>query len=119
MHFTGRECFFRHGIIEEVVLTEGAKFLADRAKAYWLLDEIALCQRYEENVAAQEFQLWTLAVNVDQTLMESQSSLASRSPRLDRYANNENPFCFFTTPRAYSTQGFTELGDKPFGGYWT
>ena len=67
MHFTGSECFFRHGIIEEVVLTEGAKFLADRAKAYWLLDEIALCQRYEENVAAQEFQLWTLSVNVDQT----------------------------------------------------
>jgi len=67
MHFTGSESYFRHGIVREVVFTEGAKFLADRAGAYWLLDEIALCQRYEERVAAEEFQLWTLAVNLDQT----------------------------------------------------
>ncbi len=71
MHFTGSESYFRHGIVREVVFTEGAKFLADRAGAYWLLDEIALCQRYEERVAAEEFQLWMLSVNVDQTAILS------------------------------------------------
>jgi hypothetical protein len=43
MNFTGSECLFRPGIVTEVVLTEGAKFLADRAGAHWILDEIALC----------------------------------------------------------------------------
>ncbi len=71
MHFTGSESYFRHGIVREVVFTEGVKFLADRAKAYWLLDEIALCQRYEERVAAEEFQLWILTVNLDQTAILS------------------------------------------------
>lgn len=70
-HFTGSECFFRHGIVENIVFTEGAKFLADRAGAYWLLDEIALCQRYEGTVAAEPFQLWTLTVNVDLTAILS------------------------------------------------
>ena len=71
MHFSGSECFFRHGTVREVVFTEGVKFLADRAKAYWLLDEIALCQRYEERVAAEEFQLWILTVNLDLTAILS------------------------------------------------
>jgi len=30
--------------------------------AYWLLDEIALAQRYKRRVAAEEFQVWTLKV---------------------------------------------------------
>lgn len=67
MHFTGSETWFRHGIVRDILFTEGAKYLADKAGAYWLLDEIALCQRYEPRVAAEEFQLWTLTVNVDLT----------------------------------------------------
>ena len=65
--FSGSEHWFRHGLIDNVLFTEGAKFLADRTGSYWLLDEIALCQRYEERVRAEEFQLWKLSVNPDQT----------------------------------------------------
>lgn len=38
--FTGTTRFYRHwaGIL---VFTDGAKFLADEAKAYWLIDAIA------------------------------------------------------------------------------
>lgn len=67
MHFTGSETWFRHGIVRNILFTEGAKYLADKAGAYWLLDEIALGQRYEPRVAREGFQLWTLAVNADQT----------------------------------------------------
>ena len=36
-------------------------------EAYWLLDEIALAQRYEKTVAGEAFQLWKLSVNPDRT----------------------------------------------------
>ena len=41
------------------------KYVADRAGAYWLLDEIALIQPYEERVSAEDFQVWKLKVNAD------------------------------------------------------
>ena len=62
--FTGSETYYRHGLARNVLYTEGAKYLADRAGAYWLLDIVALYQ----NVAAvqeQEFQVWTLKVGPD------------------------------------------------------
>ena len=37
------------------------------AGAYWLIDEIALAQRYEKRVAAEEFQHWKLTVKDDHT----------------------------------------------------
>ncbi len=60
--FTGSEQFFRHTMNRSVLYTDGAQYLAEHAGAYWLLDEIALIQPYDQNVAAEEFQVWTLAV---------------------------------------------------------
>lgn len=40
-YFTGTERYYRHRCGLEVLLTEGAKFLADQAEAYWLMDLIA------------------------------------------------------------------------------
>jgi hypothetical protein len=65
--FTGSEQWHRHGIVRNVLFTDGAKFVADQAGAYWLLDEIALAQRYQKGVADEEFQLWKLTVNPDHT----------------------------------------------------
>ena len=50
-----------------MLFTDGAKYAADQAGAYWLLDEIAIMQPYNSQVAAEEFQVWTLVVNQDQT----------------------------------------------------
>ena len=36
-------------------------------EAYWLLDEIALAQRYNKRVAGEGFQLWKLTVKADHT----------------------------------------------------
>lgn len=65
--FTGSENWYRHGINRNVLFTDGAKFVADEGGAYWLLDIIAICQRHEKRVSAEEFQVWKLKVNADRT----------------------------------------------------
>ena len=60
--FTGSEHWYRHPMVRQVLFTDGAKFVADQAGAYWLLDEIAFAQRSEIAVTAEEFQVWKLAV---------------------------------------------------------
>ena len=67
MQFTGSLQWFRHGIVRDVLFTDGAKYVADQGGAYWLLDEIALAQRYDKRVAGEEFQLWKLTVKDDRT----------------------------------------------------
>ena len=65
--FTGSENWYRHGIARNVLFTDGAKYVADQGGAYWLLDEIALAQRGQKRVAAEEFQVWKLTVKPDRT----------------------------------------------------
>ena len=43
--FTGSEHWYRHGLVRDILFTDGAKYLADHGGAYWLLDEIA-CARH-------------------------------------------------------------------------
>ena len=65
--FTGSENWYRHGVNRNILFTDGAKFLADQASAYWLLDEIAIIQPHDARVAAEEFQTWKLTVRSDWT----------------------------------------------------
>jgi hypothetical protein len=65
--FTGSETWWRHGLVRDVVFTDGAKYVADAGGAYWLLDEIAFAQRGDKAVAGEEFQFWKLTVKPDQT----------------------------------------------------
>lgn len=65
--FTGSENWYRHGINRNVLYTDGAKHVAEHGGAYWLLDTIAICQRHEKAVTAQEFQVWKLTVRDDRS----------------------------------------------------
>jgi hypothetical protein len=65
--FTGSENWFRHALNQNVLFTDGARYIADECGAYWLLDVIAFAQIYEKRVAAEEFQVWILAVRPDRT----------------------------------------------------
>jgi hypothetical protein len=65
--FTGSEHWYHHAINRTVLFTDGAKHVADAGGAYWLLDEIALAQRYDKAVAGEAFQLWKLTVQADHT----------------------------------------------------
>lgn len=44
------------------LLTDGAKYLAETAQAFWLMDAIASHQTNKQ-VAAEPFQIWKLTVN--------------------------------------------------------
>ncbi len=63
--FTGTENYYRHwtGLI---VFTDGVKYLADKAGAYWLIDLIASWQ-VRSKVKKCPFQIWELKVNEDRT----------------------------------------------------
>src|SRR6267154_2117913 len=61
--FTGSENWYRHGIVRTVLFTDGAKYVADQGGAYWLLDEIALAQKFVTSVKAEPFQVWKLVVS--------------------------------------------------------
>jgi hypothetical protein len=50
------------GLRKRFLLTDGAKYLAEKAKAYWLMDAIASHQTSKQ-VAIEEFQFWKLDVN--------------------------------------------------------
>ena len=39
---TGGEHWYRHGINRRVLFTDGAKYVADQAEAFWPVDEIVL-----------------------------------------------------------------------------
>jgi hypothetical protein len=65
--FTGSEHWYRHGLVRGILFTDGAKYVADEGGAYWLLDEIAIAQRFEKAVSVEEFQVWKLTVNPART----------------------------------------------------
>jgi len=67
--FTGSELWYRHGLVRWMLYTEGAKYVAEQGRAYWLLDELVLAQKSHSAVAAEAFQLWKLQVNADQTAL--------------------------------------------------
>ena len=62
MQFTGSEHWYRHSLVPKVRYTDGVKYVADTAGAYWLIDEIAFAQSVPA-VEAEEFQLWKLTVD--------------------------------------------------------
>src|ERR1051326_3451537 len=58
--FTGSEQWYRHSLVRSITYTDGAKYVADDGGAYWLLDEIALGQKFSAAVRAEPFQVWTV-----------------------------------------------------------
>ena len=64
-HFTGTESYtnLRYPWLRSrFLLTDGAKYLAETAQAFWLMDAIASHQT-NTKVAAAPFQVWNLTVN--------------------------------------------------------
>lgn len=59
--FTGTSTWWRHPLNHNVTYTDGAKYVAETAKAYWLLDKIAL-QDSMFGKRVPTFQVWDLAV---------------------------------------------------------
>lgn len=60
--FHGTENYYQY--MGNIVLTDGAKHLADRAGAYWLMDVVTSWQT-AKRVACEHFQYWKLEVKED------------------------------------------------------
>ena len=65
--FTGTETWYRHPFNPKVLYTEGVRYVAEEGGAYWLVDAIAIAQITVKKVAEEEFQVWTLKVQLDRT----------------------------------------------------
>lgn len=59
--FTGSETFYRHGLYRKFVYTEGVRYLAEHAGAYWLLDYIFSKQGIKA-IGKEGFQAWIIRV---------------------------------------------------------
>lgn len=64
--FTGTEYWYRHPFNRNILYTDGVKYVADTAGAYWLIDEITFAQM-KKKIAAQPFQHWKLKVKPNAT----------------------------------------------------
>ncbi len=70
--FTGTENWYRHRLGREFLYTDGVKYVAEEAGAFWLIDAIISHQydpRIKSNQGLQEFQLWKLEVKEDRSAM--------------------------------------------------
>lgn len=67
--FTGTSTWWRHSLNPRVTFTDGAKYVADTAKAHWLLDKIALQDAMFGDVTPQ-FQVWELVVKDSRGLIK-------------------------------------------------
>jgi len=64
--FTGTINYYRHPL--GIYYTDGVKYLADRAGAYWLIDNIVAWQ-VEEKVKRAPFQIWELKVKDNEGML--------------------------------------------------
>ena len=62
--FTGTEHWYKHPLVQDVTYTDGAKYLAEQAQAYWLIDKIATSQMLK-HLRKESFQAWSLTVDLD------------------------------------------------------
>jgi hypothetical protein len=64
IHFTGTEAYHAFNIfMKDVVLTDGASYLAETAGAYWLMDIIGSATKHTKELRESEFIVWTLKVS--------------------------------------------------------
>jgi len=64
--FCGTENWWKHWT-GRITYTDGVKFLAEKAGAFWLIDLVASYQA--ARLRREEFQVWTLTVDHDRTPM--------------------------------------------------
>lgn len=62
--FTGTSTYYSHPLAFHIRCTDGVYYIAEKGKAYWLLDLIVYSQA-KADVRCESFQVWTLIVGSD------------------------------------------------------
>lgn len=60
--FTGTENYYRHALSRAYTYTDGVKYMAEKAGAYWLID-VVVSHQHNPRVRREEFQVWKLKLN--------------------------------------------------------
>ena len=69
--FTGTESYHKFSILSKLVITDGVKYLCDKASAYWLMDLIASYQsKCQKDEMLRDMQFWTITVNGSQAVVK-------------------------------------------------
>ncbi|MFK7748520.1 MAG: DUF6876 family protein [Kordia sp.] len=63
--FTGTEQYYKNPLFSSFVFTDGVKYLAEQAEAYWLIDYV-MSNQYDLYLAIEPFQIWTIKVTNNQ-----------------------------------------------------
>ena len=95
-YFSGSEQFYKHWT-KRLIYTEGVQYMAEKAGAYWLIDEIAayqmLCKQIKSNPDLVAFQVWKLEIK------ESKAVLTMRGDsNLPSVIRQEIPYTDFPLP---------------------
>ena len=83
--FTGTENYYRTGV-GKLLYTDGVKYLADAAGAYWLIDAISSHQA-NPDVAAEGFQVWILKVVDHKGLLTCYRDYEAGLPEMANYSH--------------------------------
>ena len=63
-NYGGADVFYRNQLFRGYVYTEGVKYMAEQASAYWLIDYI-LSQQIDPELRVHPFQTWKMVVQDD------------------------------------------------------
>lgn len=63
----GTQNWYRHSLNRKSRYTDGVKYLAEKAGAYWLVDDICAAYQLDEKVKAVRFQVWKLKVDLEKS----------------------------------------------------
>lgn len=64
--FTGSDIAYRNPLFGKFVYSEGVKYLAEKAGAYWLIDYV-FSNQLDKKIKAEEFQVWKINVSDDKS----------------------------------------------------
>lgn len=63
--FYGSGVLYRHPMNKNIVYTEGVQYLAEKGKAYWLIDDICFAYQTIDAIRNISFQTWVLKKNAE------------------------------------------------------
>jgi len=90
--FTGTEHLYMH-FTRLLHYTDGIKFMAEEAGAYWLIDAIASYQpQFKTNEGLQEFQLWNLDVAEKTAVLTMREDSGEKPKVSQRISFTDFPF---------------------------
>jgi hypothetical protein len=86
IQFTGSEHWYHHAMVRDVLYTDGVKYVAETAGAYWLIDEIAFASASTSSLQLRSFKAGN-SKSMPTTPPRSPAKTATAAPCSPRKSN--------------------------------